>query len=94
MSYDLYRVQQGRRRVAAEFHRVTVPTLIVRGGRHDSSHPKCTSMEVHCLIPQSEPVEPPWPEDAWEQQPLVHGDGTLFDPWVQAAPLLLEFAKR
>jgi 2-hydroxy-6-oxonona-2,4-dienedioate hydrolase len=79
-----------------EFENITVPTLIIRGGQNDSSHPKRTSMEVHCLIPQSELVEPPWPEDAWEQQLQVYQNGTanLFDPWVQAAPLLLEFAKR
>jgi hypothetical protein len=53
-------------------------------------------MEVHCLIAGSELVEPPWPEDAWEQavRAMQQGTGNIFDPWVQAAPLLLEFAKR
>jgi 2-hydroxy-6-oxonona-2,4-dienedioate hydrolase len=79
-----------------EFEAVTVPTLIVRGGEHDSDHPKRTSMDVHCLIAGSELVEPPWPEDAWEQavRAMRRGTGNIFDPWVQAAPLLLEFAKR
>jgi pimeloyl-ACP methyl ester carboxylesterase len=79
-----------------EFEGITVPTLIIRGGEHDSDHPKRTSMEVHCLIAGSELVEPPWPEDAWEQavRAMQQGTGNIFDPWVQAAPLLLEFAKR
>jgi 2-hydroxy-6-oxonona-2,4-dienedioate hydrolase len=79
-----------------EFENVTVPTLIIRGGEHDSDHPKRTSMEVHCLIAGSELVEPPWPEDAWEQavRAMQAGTGNIFDPWVRAAPLLLEFAKR
>jgi 2-hydroxy-6-oxonona-2,4-dienedioate hydrolase len=76
-----------------EFEQIKVPTLIVRGGEKDFDHPKRTSMEVHALIKDSRLVEPPWPEDAWEQasRATVEGRGSLFDPWVQAAPVLLEF---
>lgn len=78
-----------------EFERITVPTMIIRGGEHDIDHPKRTSMEVHCLIPQSRLLEPPWPEDAWERavESSVAGTGNIFDPWVQAAPLILDFAR-
>ena len=57
-------------------------------------HPKRTSMEVHCLIKDSILVEPPWPEDAWEQavRASARGTGNIFDPWVRAAPLILDFA--
>jgi 2-hydroxy-6-oxonona-2,4-dienedioate hydrolase len=76
-----------------EFERIKVPTLIVRGGLGDYDHPKRTSLEVHSLIQGSRLIEPPWPEDAWEQaaKATAAGTGHLFDPWVQAAPALLDF---
>jgi len=76
-----------------EFEQIKVPTLIIRGGENDYDHPKRTSFEVHALIKGSRLVEPPWPEDAWEQAAAATaaGKGSLFDPWVQAAPLLLSF---
>lgn len=76
-----------------EFEQLTAPTLIIRGGEHDYDHPKRTSFEVRALISGSRLVEPPWPEDAWEQAAAASaaGTGTLFGPWVQAAPLLLDF---
>jgi pimeloyl-ACP methyl ester carboxylesterase len=76
-----------------EFDAIKVPTLIIRGGVGDIDHPKRTSLEVHSLIKGSRLVEPPWPEDAWEQASKKRNEGTgnLFDPWVQAAPVLLDF---
>jgi 2-hydroxy-6-oxonona-2,4-dienedioate hydrolase len=77
----------------SEFDAISVPTLIVRGGEKDYDHPKRTSFEVHALIKGSRLIEPPWPEDAWEQAAAASaaGTGNLFDPWVHAAPALLEF---
>jgi pimeloyl-ACP methyl ester carboxylesterase len=79
-----------------EFGKIGVPTMIIRGGVDDLDHPKRTSMEVHCLIRGSELVEPPWPEDAWERATAAQASGTghRFDPWIQAAPLLLDFVTR
>ncbi|TDO46400.1 pimeloyl-ACP methyl ester carboxylesterase [Kribbella sp. VKM Ac-2527] len=76
-----------------EFEGIRVPTLIIRGGVGDFDHPKRTSMEVHCLINGSRLIEPPWPEDAWESSSAARdaGTGNIFDPWVQAAPVLLDF---
>ena len=76
-----------------QFEQITVPTLIVRGGENDYDHPKRTSFEVHALIKGSRLIEPPWPEDAWERAAAASaaGTGTLFGPWVQAAPALLDF---
>jgi 2-hydroxy-6-oxonona-2,4-dienedioate hydrolase len=76
------------------FERITVPTLIIRGGEDDVDHPKRTSLEVSCLIPQSQLIEPPWPEDAWERslEAAFHGTGNIFDPWVMGAPAILDFA--
>lgn len=76
-----------------EFENIKVPTLIIRSGENDWDHPKRTSYEVHCLIKGSRMVEPPWPEDAWEKSTAANAAGTghRFDPWVQAAPILLDF---
>lgn len=76
-----------------EFATIDAPTLIIRGGAKDHDHPRRTSLEVHALITGSRLIEPPWPEDAWEasQKARDDGRGNIFDPWVQAAPALLEF---
>jgi pimeloyl-ACP methyl ester carboxylesterase len=81
------------------FERITVPTLIIRGGENDWDHPKRTSLEVSCLIKGAELIDPPWPEDAWEQANSDRATGkanhfNLFDTWVQAAPAILEFLGR
>jgi pimeloyl-ACP methyl ester carboxylesterase len=78
------------------FDRITVPTLIIRGGANDWDHPKRTSLEVSCLIKGSKLIDPPWPEDAWERASEERAAGkvkrfNLFDTWVQAAPPILEF---
>ena len=76
-----------------QFESIHVPTLIIRGGEKDYDHPKRTSFEVHALIKGSRLIEPPWPEDAWEAASAARaaGHGGIFDPWVQAAPALLQF---
>lgn len=78
------------------FDRITVPTLIIRGGENDWDHPKRTSLEVSCLIKGSTLIDPPWPEDAWERAAEDRATGksqrfNMFDTWVQAAPAILEF---
>jgi pimeloyl-ACP methyl ester carboxylesterase len=79
-----------------QFEGITCPTLIIRGGARDFHHPTRTSYEVHVLIKGSTLIEPPWPEDAWEQasSATAAGTGFLFDPWVQAAPALVDFFDR
>ena len=76
------------------FDRVTVPTLIIRGGAKDIDHPKRTSLEVSCLIEGAKLIDPPWPEDAWEaanRERHKYDRYTMFDTWVLAAPAILEF---
>ncbi len=78
------------------FDRITVPTLIIRGGENDWDHPKRTSLEVSCLIKGAKLIDPPWPEDAWERASEARAAGkvtrfNMFDTWVQAAPPILEF---
>ncbi len=76
---------------------IHVPTRIIRGGENDPDHPKRTSLEVSCLIGGAELVDPPWAEDAWEQSLKAKARGEdvdIFDTWVQAAPLILDFVDR
>jgi 2-hydroxy-6-oxonona-2,4-dienedioate hydrolase len=79
-----------------ELERITVPTLLIRGGEHDLDHPKRTSWEVHCLIRGSRLADPPWPEDAWERalESTSRGQGHFFDAWPLAAPLIVDFLRR
>lgn len=81
------------------FDRITVPTLIIRGGENDLDHPKRTSLEISCLIKGSKLIDPPWPEDAWERAGEARASGkvkrfNMFDTWVQAAPPILDFLGR
>jgi pimeloyl-ACP methyl ester carboxylesterase len=77
-----------------DFEALTLPALIIRGGEDDLDHPKRTSLEVSVLIKGSKLVEPPWPEDAWERavERASKGEGSIFEYWHLAAPLILEFA--
>jgi 2-hydroxy-6-oxonona-2,4-dienedioate hydrolase len=80
------------------FDEIKVPTLIIRGGANDPHHPKRTSLEVSCLIKDNTLIDPPWPEDAWEQAGRDRAAGrvkpgvyNMFDTWVLAAPAILDF---
>ncbi|MBO0727946.1 MAG: alpha/beta hydrolase [Acidimicrobiaceae bacterium] len=75
------------------FERITVPTLIIRGGAKDLNHPRRASLEVHTLIEGSTLIEPPWPEDAWEQESRLRTQGKagIFDYWELGVPDILEF---
>ena len=71
-----------------------VPTLIFRSGESDPHHTRATSERLHSLIPGSRLVEPPWPDDEWNQrgEAARNGTGHLFEHWPRLAPQLLEFA--
>ena len=78
------------------FERIKVPTLIIRGGEKDITHPKRTSLEVSCLIEGSRLIDPPWPEDAWEhanRNRHKYDRYNMFDTWVLAAPAILDFLR-
>jgi pimeloyl-ACP methyl ester carboxylesterase len=80
------------------FWNIKVPTLIIRGGAGDIDHPKRTSLEVSTLIEGAKLIDPPWPDDAWEQANKDRAEGkvdhyNMFDTWVQAAPAILDFVR-
>jgi pimeloyl-ACP methyl ester carboxylesterase len=74
-----------------DFARLTMPTLVVRSGSSDLSHTRRTSEWVHELIPQSQIIEPPWPDDQWNQ---VTGTPQLFACWSQMAPAIVKFTAK
>jgi pimeloyl-ACP methyl ester carboxylesterase len=75
---------------------LAVPTLIFRSGASDPHHPRETTERLHALIPGSELVEPPWPDDEWNRRSAASAAGTghLFERWPLLAPQLLEWARR
>jgi pimeloyl-ACP methyl ester carboxylesterase len=78
---------------AGDFARLTMPVLILRSGASDLWHTRRTSEWVHELIKGSQLVEPPWPDDEWNQRMLGlarEGSG-LFARWPLLAPQILQF---
>lgn len=78
----------------AECRALAVPTLIFRSGASDPHHPRVTTEQLHTLVPGSELVEPPWPDDEWNRrsQAAQAGEGALFERWPLLAPQLLRWA--
>jgi hypothetical protein len=78
----------------AECRALAVPTLIFRSGASDPHHPRVTTEQLHALVPGSELVEPPWPDDEWNRrsQAAQAGEGALFERWPLLAPQLLAWA--
>jgi pimeloyl-ACP methyl ester carboxylesterase len=76
-----------------DFARLTMPTLILRSGKSDLSHTRRTSEWVHELLPHSKMIDPPWPDQEWNQRltaSLQHKGG-LFERWPMLAPHILQF---
>ncbi len=76
-----------------EFGRLAMPCMIFRSGESDMSHTRRTSEWVHEMIPGSSLVEPPWPDQEWNNCsliPLEPGRGR-FERWPLLVPQLIEF---
>lgn len=78
-----------------DFTRLHMPTLILRSGKSDLSHTRYTSEWVHELIPQSEIMDPPWPDQEWNNRltASLQQRGGLFEGWPVLAPTILEFTR-
>lgn len=77
----------------ADFAKLTMPALIFRSGKSDLSHTRRTSEWVHELIPHSKLIEPPWPDQEWNERMMVPPgpDRALFGNWPKLAPFILDF---
>ena len=81
---------------ARDFARLSMPVLIYRSGKSDLSHTRRTSEWVHELIPHSEIVEPPWPDEEWNNRcaaAMKTGSGH-FAGWPVLAPQILAFTSQ
>jgi pimeloyl-ACP methyl ester carboxylesterase len=82
---------------AEDFTRLRMPTLIYRSSKSDLSHTRRTSEWVHELIPHSQIVDPPWPDDEWNSRSeyaRTHGGAGHFSGWPAIAPAILDFTSR
>ena len=79
-----------------DFKRLTMPTLIIRGAVTDIYHPATISEWVHRLIPRSEIIDPPWPDDSPVHRLAETGrtGSSPFLDWPMLAPAILEFTSR
>jgi 2-hydroxy-6-oxonona-2,4-dienedioate hydrolase len=81
---------------ADQFARMTMPTIVLRSGKSDISHTREASEQTAALLPNSELVEPPWPDEEWNNCgmiPNAPGRGR-FERWPLLAPMILEFLNR
>lgn len=81
---------------AEDFARLKMPVFVFRSGKSDMSHTRRTSEWVHDLIPHSSLIEPPWPDQEWNNCsaiPSAPGRGR-FERWPLLAPMLIEFLRR
>jgi pimeloyl-ACP methyl ester carboxylesterase len=77
----------------ADFARLTMPVKIYRNGISDLSHTRETTDWVQRLIPHSEMVNAPWPDDEWNRRciyAMQHGSGH-FAGWPVLAPDIVSF---
>lgn len=77
-----------------DFARLTMPTMILRNGPNDVSHPPYVSDALHRAIPQSILCDAPWRADEWNEAITAFNKGEiagLFMSWPMLAPMLLEF---
>ena len=73
--------------------RITVPTLVFRGGASDPYHPRATSEAVARLLPDAQLTEPPWGDREYlERQAEMKQAGGLFVRWPLLAPVLQKWA--
>jgi pimeloyl-ACP methyl ester carboxylesterase len=81
---------------AAAFARLTMPVLVFRSGKSDLHHTRRTSEWVHELIPHSELVEPPWPDQEWNNVSKIPNTAERgrFERWPLLTPQLLAFLAR
>jgi pimeloyl-ACP methyl ester carboxylesterase len=79
-----------------DFKRVSMPTLVLRSGTSDISHPRRTSEWLHEMIPQSKIIDPPWPNDEWNNRVIASRkkEGGVVDRWPLLAPAILDFTKK
>lgn len=76
----------------ADFAKLTMPTLVLRGSPRDLYHPAWVCEQVAECLPQARLVDPPWDIDVFAQR---MNDGTgLFSDWPMLEDLIVDFVGR
>ncbi len=78
---------------ADDYGRLTMPTTVLRSGQSDISHRRETSEQLAKLLPNAKLLEPPWPDQEWNNVSLIpnaQGRGR-FERWPLLAPMILDF---
>jgi pimeloyl-ACP methyl ester carboxylesterase len=71
---------------------LTVPALVYRSGMSDPHHTRITSERLAAALPDSQLIEPPWPDTEWIDRQATREEG-LFARWPLLAPGLLAWEK-
>jgi pimeloyl-ACP methyl ester carboxylesterase len=74
-----------------EVQTLDIPSLVFRSGASDLHHTRATSETLAELLPASQLVEPPWPDNEWNDRHIPPGN-PLFIRWPLLAPQLLDWA--
>lgn len=77
------------------FARLTMPTLVLRSGKSDISHTRRTSEWVHELLPNATIVDPPWPDQEWNNCQMIPNEPGRgrFERWPLLAPMILDYLR-
>jgi pimeloyl-ACP methyl ester carboxylesterase len=79
-----------------DFSALKMPVLILRNGKSDVSHTRETTDWVYKLIPHSKMIDPPWPDQEWNNRMTAWNKGEakgVFVNWPAVAPLILDFTR-
>jgi pimeloyl-ACP methyl ester carboxylesterase len=72
---------------------LTMPVAVLRSGKSDVSHTRRTSEQVAALLPNARLLDPPWPDQEWNNCSLIPAEPGRgrFERWTLLAPMILEF---
>lgn len=75
----------------ADFARMTMPVVVLRGSPRDIYHPAWVSERVAALLPNATMADPPWDLDVFATR-MVDGRG-LFSDWPGLAPQIFAWLR-
>ena len=77
----------------AQLAKIKVPVMVLRSGKSDIHHTRETSEALAAMIAGSQLVEPPWPDNEWNEGFREPDNSRRFASFEKLAPMVIEFAK-
>jgi pimeloyl-ACP methyl ester carboxylesterase len=76
-----------------QFAALTMRVVVLRSGKRDVSHTRRTSEQVAALLPNARLLDPPWPDQEWNNCSLIPNEPGRgrFERWPLLAPMILKF---